>query len=110
MKKILFVVLFTVTFCSVFAQVEDSKKEHGIVKVKYYQDFLNFRSGSRPGSTCGAGGCRSGPSPDSAGAARCSREGISRGSARRPRNTAAGRPGLASGESWLRPPRTRAAP
>src|ERR1035437_6127102 len=50
MKKILFVGLITVAFCSAFAQVEDSKKEQGIVKVKYYQDFLNFRS-SKPGMT-----------------------------------------------------------
>jgi GWxTD domain-containing protein len=50
MIKILFVVLITAAFCSAFAQVEDSKKEHGIVKVKYYQDFLNFRS-SKSGMT-----------------------------------------------------------
>jgi GWxTD domain-containing protein len=44
MKIILFVALFTVAFCSSFAQVEESKKDQGVVKVKYYQDFLNFRS------------------------------------------------------------------
>ena len=50
MIKILFVVLITAAFYSAFAQIEDSKKEHGIVKVKYFQDFLNFRS-SKSGMT-----------------------------------------------------------
>ena len=50
MKKILFVILFAAAYYSAFAQVEESKKEKGYVKVKYYQDFLNFRS-SKPGMT-----------------------------------------------------------
>src|ERR1035437_2545069 len=49
MKKILLVVLFTAALCSSFAQ-EESSKDKGYVKVKYYQDFLNFRS-SKPGMT-----------------------------------------------------------
>jgi GWxTD domain-containing protein len=50
MKKILFVILFVAAICSVFAQADDSRKEKSIVKVKYYQDFLNFRS-SKSGMT-----------------------------------------------------------
>jgi GWxTD domain-containing protein len=44
MKNILFVVLLTAALYSLFAQDEDPKRDKGIVKVKYYQDFLNFRS------------------------------------------------------------------
>jgi hypothetical protein len=43
MKKTLFVVLFTVALCTSFAQ-EEKNKDKSFVKVKYYQDFLNFRS------------------------------------------------------------------
>jgi GWxTD domain-containing protein len=43
MKKILFVVLFVIISCSTWSQEEINKDKH-IVKVKYYQDFLNFRS------------------------------------------------------------------
>ena len=50
MKIILFVALLTATFYSAFAQVEEPKKDKGFVKVKYYQDFLNFRS-AKPGMT-----------------------------------------------------------
>jgi GWxTD domain-containing protein len=49
MKKILLVVLFAVISCLAYAQ-EESSKDKGIVKVRYYQDFLNFRS-SKPGMT-----------------------------------------------------------
>ena len=50
MIKILFVVFFAAVFCTAFAQAEDTKKDLANVKVKYYQDFLNFRS-SKPGMT-----------------------------------------------------------
>jgi GWxTD domain-containing protein len=49
MKKILFVALFAISLYSSYAQ-DESNKEKGIVKVKYYQDFLNFRS-PKPGIT-----------------------------------------------------------
>ena len=49
MKKILFVTLFAIALYSSYAQ-DESNKEKGIIKVKYYQDFLNFRS-PKPGIT-----------------------------------------------------------
>jgi GWxTD domain-containing protein len=49
MKKILFVVLFVFVSCLASAQ-EEMNKDKRIVKVKYYQDFLNFRS-AKPGMT-----------------------------------------------------------
>jgi GWxTD domain-containing protein len=49
MNKILFLVLFAALVCSAFAQ-DGPGKDKGIVKVKYYQDFINFRS-AKPGMT-----------------------------------------------------------
>ena len=49
MKNILFMVLFVAFFCSTWAQ-EEMNKDKRIPKVKYYQDFLNFRS-AKPGMT-----------------------------------------------------------
>ena len=49
MKNILFMVLFVSFSCSTWAQEEMNKDKH-IAKVKYYQDFLNFRS-AKPGMT-----------------------------------------------------------
>ena len=49
MKKILLAVIITAALCSSFAQ-EETNKERSIVKIKYYQDFLNFHS-SKPGMT-----------------------------------------------------------
>jgi GWxTD domain-containing protein len=50
MKKILVVILFVAAICSVLAQVDESRKDKGYLKIKYYQDFLNFRS-SKSGMT-----------------------------------------------------------
>ena len=50
MKKILFLVISIVAYLSAYAQVDNSPKDKAIVKPKYYQDFLNFRS-AIPGMT-----------------------------------------------------------
>jgi GWxTD domain-containing protein len=50
MKTILFALLLAVTLSSSFAQIDETMKGKGFVKVKYYQDFLNFQS-SKVGNT-----------------------------------------------------------
>jgi GWxTD domain-containing protein len=44
MKVILFTILFFAVLGNAFAQDADLKKENGPVRVRYYQDLLNFRS------------------------------------------------------------------
>jgi hypothetical protein len=50
MKTILLFVFVVAYFCSAFAQIDETVKGKPLVKVKYYQDFLNFRS-AKPGIT-----------------------------------------------------------